>query len=84
MQECFATAGTVGMLDVYLAEGFQAGATRIPHASCSRLFIDREALTAPAPSRTVARESSIDLRKTAIDIGGIEVEAVQAWLGPMV
>lgn len=72
------------MLEVDLAEAFQAGATRIARASCSRLFVYREALAAPVPSRTVAGESSIDLRETAIDIGRIEVEAVQDLISVMV
>ena len=84
MQECVATAGTVRMFEVDLAEAFQAGATRIARASCSRLFVYREALAAPVPSRTVAGESSIDLRETAIDIGRIEVEAVQDLISVMV
>lgn len=72
------------MLEVDLPEAFEGGATRIARTSCSCLVIYREALAAPIPSRTIAGESRVELRETAIDIGRIEVEAMQGLLGLMV
>ncbi len=69
------------MLEINVPEAFQSGATRIARTSCSCLVFYREALAAPIPLRAITGESRVQLRKTSIDIGRGEVEAMQGWLG---